>query len=255
MRKPWWLPKGWHAETWVCSMRGHVAGPLAGDPRFRADGFVRCVRCDAWVPAEGVDTTAKVGWPRRGKELHEAIVVRLIALDRALHAVILIPVGLLLGWLWLRLGVLTPQARDLAQGLAKVSDSVGHLGGHLNSVANRVASLRPSHIRNLAVLALAFGCMEGVEAVGLWLERRWAEYLTVVATSSLLPIEIRDIVRHPTALNVLGFAVNLAVVAYLIWSKRLFGARGGPVPRHVTIDEVAAAYNPQSAQAVDHPPG
>ncbi|MDQ6949234.1 MAG: DUF2127 domain-containing protein [Actinomycetota bacterium] len=248
-RRPWWLPEGWHAETWVCSMRGHVCPPTADDERLARGELLRCVRCDAWVSAEAVDRQAEgVPWPRRGKELHEAIVLRFVALDRAFHAVILIPAGLILGWLWLRLGVLSPQARGLAEGLASVSKQVGHVGGLLNSAADRVATLNRGHVFKLAIAALAFGLVEATEAVGLWLEKRWAEYLTVVATASLLPLEVIELTHHVTVLKAFGFVLNIAVVAYLLWAKRLFGIRGGVAAHNVDVEAILSRPNPQKAR-------
>jgi uncharacterized membrane protein (DUF2068 family) len=66
-----------------------------------------------------------------------------------------------------------------------------------------------------------------VEAVGLWRQRRWAEYLTLIATSALLPLEVYELVRGITALKVVALVVNLAIVVYLLVAKRLFGIRGG----------------------------
>lgn len=249
MRKPWWLPEGWHAETWVCSIRGHVVPPATDDERLAQGALMRCLRCDAWVPRAAVDEAAEpVPCPRRGKELHQAIVLRLVAIDRAFHAVILIPVGLLLVWLWLRLNVLSPEARNLAQGLARVSNDVGHLGGQLNSAATKVASLRRDHVRNLAALALAFGIVEGVEAVGLWRERRWAEYLTVVATASLLPLEVLELTHHVTPTRAVGFVINIAVVVYLVRAKHLFGVGGREPEGTVDCEAIVAAPNPQKAR-------
>jgi uncharacterized membrane protein len=248
-RRPWWLPEGWHAETWVCSMRGHVCSPAADDERLTQGELLRCVRCDAWVTEEAIDARADaVPWPRRGKELHEAIVLRIVAIDRAFHALLLIPAGLLLGWLWLRLDVLSPQARSLTEALASVSRELGHVGGLLNGAASKVAALNRDHVRNLALAALAFGLVEGVEAVGLWLEKRWAEYLTVVATASLLPLEVVEMSHHLTVLKVVGFVLNIAVVAYLVVAKRLFGVRGGVAAHHSGAGAVLARPNPQKAR-------
>ncbi|MEO5680871.1 MAG: DUF2127 domain-containing protein [Acidimicrobiales bacterium] len=266
MRKPWWLPEGWHAETWVCSMRGHVFAPAGDDERLHRAEMARCLRCDAWLPPGAVDNDADpVPWPRRGEELHEAILLRLVAVNRAFHALVLVPAGLFLGWLWLRLDVLSPQAASLAEGLAQVSQEVGHVGGQLNSAATRVAALDRSHVLLLAAFALGLGLVEGVEAVGLWQERRWAEYITVVATASLLPIEVLELTRHVTVLKAGGFAINLAVIAYLVWAKRLFGVRGGPQARAADVEAVAAAPHPQKARRAgdvdlradrsDRPPG
>jgi len=230
-------------------MRGHVCAPTVADERLARGELLRCVRCDAWVSAEAVDRQAEgVPWPRRGRELHEAIVLRFVALDRAFHALILIPAGLLLGWLWLRLSVLSPQARSLAEGLASVSKEVGHVGGLLNGAAGRVADLNRGHVLNLALAALAFGLVEATEAVGLWMEKRWAEYLTVVATGSLLPLEVVELTRHVSALKAFGFVLNIAVVGYLVWAKRLFGARGGVAAHNVDVETILSRPNSQKAR-------
>jgi Predicted membrane protein (DUF2127) len=46
-------------------------------------------------------------------------------------------------------------------------------------------------------------------------------------TASLLPLDGYELVHHPTALKSLAVIVNVAVVAYLLVAKRLFGIRGG----------------------------
>ena len=69
--------------------------------------------------------------------------------------------------------------------------------------------------------------VEGVEAVGLWYQKRWAEYLTFIVTASLLPLEIYELAQRLTAFKILAFVINVAVVAYLLLAKRLFGLRGG----------------------------
>jgi hypothetical protein len=66
-----------------------------------------------------------------------------------------------------------------------------------------------------------------IEAVGLWLGQRWGEYFALVATSLFLPYEIYDLTVKVTWLRVGAFAVNLLLVVYLLWTKRLFGVRGG----------------------------
>jgi uncharacterized membrane protein (DUF2068 family) len=74
---------------------------------------------------------------------------------------------------------------------------------------------------------LAYGAVEGIEAVGLWYQRRWAEYLTFLVTTSLLPLDAYEILHHATPFKIVAFVVNVAVVIYLLLAKRLFGLRGG----------------------------
>jgi uncharacterized membrane protein (DUF2068 family) len=85
-------------------------------------------------------------------------------------------------------------------------------------------------IRNLYLVGAAiaaYAVLEGVEAIGLWLGRRWAEYLTFVATVVFVPYEIYELTKSLTALKILTLVINLAIVVYLLVSKRLFGLRGG----------------------------
>jgi uncharacterized membrane protein (DUF2068 family) len=87
--------------------------------------------------------------------------------------------------------------------------------------------VRSGTLREVGIALLAYGVLEGVEAIGLWLTKRWAEYLTFLATAILLPLEIYEIIHRRSALKIIGFIVNVAVVVYLLYAKRLFGLRGG----------------------------
>ena len=69
--------------------------------------------------------------------------------------------------------------------------------------------------------------LELVEGVGLWLAKRWAEYLTVVATAAFLPYEVYELTKSVTVTKVGAFVINVLAVVYLVLAKRLFGARGG----------------------------
>jgi uncharacterized membrane protein (DUF2068 family) len=69
--------------------------------------------------------------------------------------------------------------------------------------------------------------LEGAEAVGLWYQKRWAEYLTFIATTLLLPLEIYELSHRVSPFKIVTLIINLAVVVYLLYAKRLFGLRGG----------------------------
>ena len=61
---------------------------------------------------------------------------------------------------------------------------------------------------------------------------RWAEYLTFIVTTSLLPLEVYELANRATVFKVIAFIINLAVVIYLLRAKRLFGLRGGVAAEH-----------------------
>jgi uncharacterized membrane protein (DUF2068 family) len=65
-------------------------------------------------------------------------------------------------------------------------------------------------------LTFAYSVLFFIEGTGLFFEKRWAEYLTIIATSSLLPIEIYEVLKHPNLVKVFTLAANLAIVIVLI---------------------------------------
>ena len=160
----------------------------------------------------------------RGKPLRDRYVLRLIAVERSLHVVAFLVAALAI--------LLFARHRDLLQTdfRAVVTELEG--GGRTpgSGVLAEVAKLFHFTDRSLyvvATIALAYAALEAVEAVGLWFAKRWAEYLTFMATILFLPLEVHELAERVTVLRVLTLVVNLAVALYLLWAKRLFGLRGG----------------------------
>jgi uncharacterized membrane protein (DUF2068 family) len=79
-----------------------------------------------------------------------------------------------------------------------------------------------NHVTILAIGAIVYALLEGTEGVGLAMRRRWAEYLTVIATGILIPYEAYEVIHHVTLFKVGALLLNLAVVGYLAYRKRLF---------------------------------
>ncbi len=239
------MPRWWsHPETLVCGVRDHVvpARRAADVPSewshlvtttVDGDRLGRCLRCDAWLPAPAPEGP---GWPgltledipRRGTELREAIVLRLIAIERGVHSLIfgLAAVGLIV--LRLDLSGLQSQARGLVgvgKGGLAGSGQVASQGSIVREL-ERLLNLRRGTLGILALTAAVYCVVEGTEAVGLWLERRWAEYLTALATAGFMPFEVDELARRVTAVRVGALVVNVAVLVYLVWRKHLFGIGG-----------------------------
>ena len=78
-----------------------------------------------------------------------------------------------------------------------------------------------SHTTLLAVGAIVYALLEGTEGVGLAMRRRWAEYLTVIATGLLIPYEAYEVIHKLTLFKVGALLLNVAVVGYLAYRKRL----------------------------------
>jgi uncharacterized membrane protein (DUF2068 family) len=79
-----------------------------------------------------------------------------------------------------------------------------------------------NHQTLLAIGLIGYALLEGTEGIGLAMRRRWAEYLTVIATGLLIPYEVYELVHRVTLFKIGALLVNVAVVGYLAWRKRLF---------------------------------
>jgi uncharacterized membrane protein (DUF2068 family) len=85
----------------------------------------------------------------------------------------------------------------------------------VHEVIYRAAGIDRAHLKALGAGTFFYAVLEGVEGVGLLLRRHWAEYLTIVATGLLLPLEVFEILRKPRAVRVAVLLANLAILAYL----------------------------------------
>jgi uncharacterized membrane protein (DUF2068 family) len=236
-----------HWELLLCGVSGHeLVGRDAAELRLNDAVFARedsagtrwyrCLRCDSWLPLPPPEHPARghpperseIELPLRGKPLRDRIVLRLIAIDRAFHFLVLGALGMLV--LLFSADRATLRATfykviaDLQGGVVSGQSHARH--GLLHELDN-LFTTSSTHLHQLGAVLLVYAAVEGIEAVGLWYQRRWAEYLTFLVTTSLLPFEIYEIVTRTTALKVIAFVINVAVVIYLLLAKRLFGLRGG----------------------------
>ena len=235
-------------ELIACGFRGHeLIGTDAAELRPE-DALIardeppvrwfRCLRCDSWLALEPPTSPARryppgrdeIVVPPRGKALRDKVVLRLIAVDRALHFVILSLLGVaVIAFAGNEKSLRNAYYRILTDLQGGVAGGPVQTSGHVGILhdLDKLFSLHSGTLRGVGIAVLAYALLEGVEAVGLWLTKRWAEYLTFVATTILLPLEVYEIVHRRSALKIVGFIVNIAVVIYLLYAKRLFGLRGG----------------------------
>jgi uncharacterized membrane protein (DUF2068 family) len=92
-------------------------------------------------------------------------------------------------------------------------------GPRVGQVLAQLTGLTPIKV---GIGALAISALMFVEAWGLHRRRVWAEWLTVIATSSLIPVEIYHLAKHPSLGKVLTLVANVAIVLYLLRHRWLF---------------------------------
>ena len=162
-------------------------------------------------------------WARLWAELgrmggeHDAF-IKVIIIERIVKAAVLVAlaIGLLVAG---RTGLLTSWA-DYAQDQLNLAAGNSLIVGLLLKVVIYIGNF--SHTTLLAIGAIVYALLEGTEGVGLAMRRRWAEYLTVIATGLLIPYEAYEVINKVTLFKVAALLLNVAVVGYLAYRKRLF---------------------------------
>src|SRR5258708_39400183 len=144
--------------------------------------------------------------------------LRLIAVFKFLKAALLIALGI---------GLFKLIHKDIGDGLEHWFEALRlDPGRHfLNLALEKPAHVSPAQVRKLGLGSFLYAGLFLTEGTGLWLRRRWAERLTVIITSSLVPVELYEIYRHASYMKLAVLAVNVAIVIYLIYHMRTADSR------------------------------
>jgi uncharacterized membrane protein (DUF2068 family) len=103
---------------------------------------------------------------------------------------------------------------------------------YLHELLERFTDLSPQRLRQLSFGTFFYAALLLTEGVGLALGKRWAEYFTIIATSSFVPLEIYEIFRHANITKVVVLLINIAVVWYLVLELRRYR---GPAPERQLV--------------------
>lgn len=138
----------------------------------------------------------------------EIRVLRLIALFKLLKGGLLLALGV---------AALRLLHTDIA---GTVEDWTMRLGFMQNSrfvgrALSAAAALTPDRMRDVIVGSFIYGGLFLTEGIGLWMVKRWAMWFTVIITGSFLPLEIYELVRHPSSGKAGILVVNLVLAVYL----------------------------------------
>ena len=222
-----------------CARRGHVTyapdepalrdrlmAPTAGGTAWR------CLRCGAFVTGgpRGGGPAAAAPLIRRGAGLRSELILRVFAVERFLRFLI---VGVAAYGAWRFTSDRAGIQRAYDHALPAIRALYGDLGFNVShskllGLIHHAFTLSPRWFTLLAAGLAVYALVELAEATGLWLGQRWGEYLAAAATSIFLPYEVYDLVAvKVTWLRVAALVINLLLVIYLVWAKRLFGVRGG----------------------------
>jgi uncharacterized membrane protein (DUF2068 family) len=84
----------------------------------------------------------------------------------------------------------------------------------------RLANVDDQKLKEVSFGTFFYAALSLTEGIGLAFRKRWAEYFTTILTASFIPLELWEIHRHLTEAKILILAINIAVLAYLIWELR-----------------------------------
>ena len=145
--------------------------------------------------------------PARSGKRNRGVVV--IALFKLVNGVLLLAVAI---------GMLHFLHRDVRQ---MAEQMINHLrvdpdNKYVAALLAKLGLVDDRHLKELGGLTAIYAGLFLTEGVGLLFRKRWAEYLTVIATGSLIPVEIYEIATHCTAPRIVLAIVNVAIVVYLV---------------------------------------
>ena len=143
----------------------------------------------------------------------DKVLLRLIAVFKVLKAALLITVGV---------GALKLLHKEVAGAVEHWVEllRLDPNNHYIDAALQKASNVTPSKIKELGLGSMVYAALFLTEGIGLWREKRWAEWLTVLITSSLIPFEIYEICHHPTAVKIAVLLVNGAIVAYLVYRIR-----------------------------------
>jgi uncharacterized membrane protein (DUF2068 family) len=255
-------------NLWVCGRRGHLTyAPVEEDLRARlhtetALGAAwRCLRCGDFVLGEPrlAGPAADAPLVPRGRALRDAVVLRLLALERFTKGLLVLAAGY--GVVQFR-GSRDAVERAFHEDVPLLKPFADKIGWNLENSAvvetiRRIVEARSNTLLYVAIALIGYGVLQLVEGTGLWLLKRWGEYFALIATSLGLPIEIYELTERITWFRVGALVVNVAAVVYLLVSKRLFGLRGGHAAYEAERHEMSLleVEHAGTSPAVEHDPG
>ena len=233
-----------------CGLRGHITyRPDEQEYAARlqataAAGDVwRCLRCGAYVPGTpaGAGPADLAPTPTRGRALRQLIILRLLAVLRAIEGTAWIAVGVTAWLVRSRVPEFLAALKQSFPALEPVTQTIGWdiERSWLARFVDRWGDISPETVVLLGLVVFTLGVVKWAEAVGLWLAKRWGEYLAAVATAAFIPVEIYELIEHVSAFKVVLLLINVAAVVWLVVAKRLFGVRGGAAAERAENEEVS----------------
>lgn len=163
---------------------------------------------------------------KNSKRNSRDIGILLIAIFKLFKAALFLIVGI---------GVLSLLHKDVETALVNFFnvlhvDSDNH---YIHALVAKFGLFSAHQLEAISAGSFFYMALLGTEGVGLLLRKQWAEYLTIIATASFIPLELYEIVQHVRAGRIIILIINIAMVVYLIYRVKYD-------PKHKQFHQAAA---------------
>jgi uncharacterized membrane protein (DUF2068 family) len=104
--------------------------------------------------------------------------------------------------------------KDLAEEIIRWAERLHIAPGNIyvERLVDRALRVTQGQLIVLGIILLAYSVM--------FTMKRWAEWMTVITTSALIPLEIFEVIRRPSWVKVIGTLVNIVIAVYLVFHVR-----------------------------------
>ena len=162
----------------------------------------RCLRCGDYVvgPAKGSGPAAAAPEIRRGRQLRDMVILRLLALERLVRGLVVLLAAYAVfrfrdhrGSVQNAFNSDLPAVENLAE---KFHWNIAN--SSIITDVDKILQIDRTTLTWVAVGLFVYGALQLIEATGLWLLKRWGEYFAAVATSLFIPLEIYEMMERVT---------------------------------------------------------
>jgi uncharacterized membrane protein (DUF2068 family) len=160
------------------------------------------------TPVSGTSGSAATGKPPRRESQH-GVGLRVIAIYKAVKTIGLILIATASFHLYK-----TQNFDHLVHWMEHLS--LTDSNGMRWKLVELLEDMGPNKFVAIGIVALAYAAIFATEGIGLWLHKYWAEWFTVIATGSLIPLELYEAVHRFGWLKLGALIANILIVIYLI---------------------------------------
>ena len=141
---------------------------------------------------------------------HSMLLVRLIAVAKLLKAAVL----LIVGFFVLHVLHVHGNAHDVLHNFVNAV-RLDPNNQYIHGVLEKALGIQDGTLRWISAGTLIYSALYLIEGVGLFFDKGWAEWMTVITTAGFIPFELYEISREASPARIIIFVLNIAILVYI----------------------------------------